>query len=734
MTVTVPFVQADASTEVQDSSWVRKTFLLDQSTLDANERYCAVFTNTLQNFEDTTLGGNICLNPFPQFTHYADPSLGSINLAHNPTNAGKQQTVHSLHDGLGMGMAYDEMYNQNRQMIHLQFGHIKFKGVLSFMLGMYDADAALLAKQGKTSLFYWLGKTALTLVTLPLQVLCIAAQAASFFFDRPTSQYAYLSPDMGTYWNRTTMMMNMFTTDMHITPALWRNSMTQRDRANNPIPDDVSGEDGADSADMVEYAYRISDKIFRKEGGIDMYLIGNKAQRMADARYKRLLELSEGVQSKDDWQAKLMAFVTNEKVKDPGGQGLREYLAKFHAKDNPFGGINRADTTDSAPAKTNNEDVTALNANAPAAAPATAPAAAPAAGAAPADGAPAAPEAPAITTKDTGAEQGFMSKFVQDAKGEWGLLKGWGSEGAEYLKADMHQGSQFICLRVDHTGSITDTFNSTTRESDLHNKLNSASKGFADMNFSFAGGNTGVGIIDAATHAVSEFAMGALDAVHLSGIAALFGAAYIDMPHHWDDSTASFPTNQYSFDCIPASGADLSRVIAMYVPAVLLLSAALPLSTGAQTYTAPYYCSVFDRGRCIIRLGIIDSLSLEWGTSTLGWNRDQKPLALKISFSVKDCSNIIHAPSTGSFDILKPWKNLFTDDTKFTDMVGMRSSLAMSEMIYPMQKLRLRMTTRALDYNSYFSRSHWSNAISSSQPMLILTSLFGSAPQANVRL
>ena len=143
MPVTVPFVSTQASSETLDSSWVRKTFLLDQSTLDANERYCAQLTNTLQNFEDTTLGGNICLNPWPQFTHYADPCLGTINIEHNPTNAGKQQTIHSLTDNLGMGMAYDEMYNQNRQMVHMQFGHIKFKGVLSFMLGMYDRSKSV---------------------------------------------------------------------------------------------------------------------------------------------------------------------------------------------------------------------------------------------------------------------------------------------------------------------------------------------------------------------------------------------------------------------------------------------------------------------------------------------------------------------------------------------------------------------------------------------------------------
>ncbi len=740
MAIRVPFVADNPNDEIKDVDWVRQTYLMSQETLDANERFCATFTPTLQNFEDTSLGGNLCLNPYPQFTHYADPCLGSINSDHNPTNAGKQETIHSIDTGLGMGHFYEEAFNSKRQMIHIQCGHIKFKGVVSFFLGMYDADAGMLARQGRTSIMYWLGKGLTTLITLPLQVLAVGGQAASFMFGRPTTQFAHLSPDMGTFWNRSTLIMNMFTTNLKITPPLWRNSVTQHFPDGTPVPDDINTSTMSpdptdpDPEDLVQYGYRMTGGIVRASGGLDMYLIANKAQRMANARYKRLLELSENVSSKEDWRNKLIAYINNEKVQDDpksAAFGLREYLAKFHESNNPFGGINRADMSDiPADSNINKEDVSNLSVEQVQAQQAQQPAGEEGAAT---EGGSGGADTSKITMNDTGKEQGFMAKFVKVSEEKWDLLKGWASEGSEYLAADMDHGSQYICLRVDHTGTITDTFNNSSRESEIATKINGTSKSFNDLSFSFAGGNTGFAIFDAATAAIGGFVKGALDAVHLSGLAAIFGAAYVDIPHHWDDSTATLPPLNYSFDCIPAAGDDLSRVIAMYVPATLCLAIGLPVSTGGATYTNPPYCQIFDQGRCIARLALMDSLSLEWGTANLGWNEDWKPLALKVSMSFKDMSNIYHAPAAASFDIFKPWKGVFTDDNKFTDFVGMRSSLAMADMLYPTQKLRLRMTARALDYGSFFSRSHWSNAISNSRPMTLLTSLFGDAHARAVR-
>jgi hypothetical protein len=81
----------------------------------------------------------------------------------------------------------------------------------------------------------------------------------------------------------------------------------------------------------------------------------------------------------------------------------------------------------------------------------------------------------------------------------------------------------------------------------------------------------------------------------------------------------------------------------------MLLAGALPLSTGKSSYTSPFICELYDRGRCQIRLGMVESLSISRGTSNLAFNLKGNALALQVSFSVVDLSSILHMPiSTGS--------------------------------------------------------------------------------------
>lgn len=698
----IPFIAADPSHEIKDTDWIRESFIIPQSDIDREDRFWSTFTSTDQDFQDTRLGGSLAVNPYPQFTHFADPCLSSVNRAHNPTNAGTMDTIHSIRDEWGTGHYYGEAFFENQQLIHIQCGHIRFKGVLSFFIGMYDAHAGLLARTGRTGITYWLGKTAMTLVTLPLQLYALAGQALSFVLNRPTSQYAYLSPSMGTYWNRATMIGNAFATNMRIVQPLWANNAA-RDDMDELIQSDDENEE------YREYAYRKTGGIVRRNGAIDYYLLANGPQRIANRMNQDIRKIAEEATSKEDHRKRIMEYITTKKVADPGGIPLRTYLEKFHTS--VFGNMDKADISD-IPSDLASEDLSTV----------TAPVAT--------EGGGEAGSGPAVV--DDSTVQGMMTKWVKKADGTWDALKGWATEGAEYFKADLDYGSQFVTFRVDDTGSVSESFTSSTRESEIQSTLNGFSKGWRSKAFSFAGGNTGIWILDQAKNAIGGFIGGALDAVHLSGLYALMGAAYVDIPHHWEDSVASLPTLNYSVDLVAASGSDLARLISIYTPVSLGLAIALPMSTGGATYTAPYYCQVYDRGRNIIRLGMMDTFSLEWGITNLPFNNSQKPLSCRMSFGFKDCSNILHAPADTGFDVLKPWKGVITDDTKFTDYLGMRSSLSMGDMLYPQRKLRLRMTKRALDYDSFFSRSHWSNAIANSKPVYLLAGLFGDAYSVNV--
>ncbi len=730
--MSIPFISANAAHETKDTDWIRESFIIPQADIDQEDRFWCTFTSTDQDFQDTRLGGSLAVNPYPQFTHFADPCLSSVNKAHHPSNAGNMDSIHTIRDEWGAGHYYHEAFFENQQLIHVQCGHIRFKGVLSFFLGMYDGHAGLLARTGRTGITYWLGKTAMTLVTLPLQIYSLAGQTLNFVLNRPTSQYAYLSPAMGSYWNRATMIGNAFATNMHIVQPLWSNTAGTDD-----MDEVLKGDD--ENEEYREYAYRKTGGVVTRNGAIDYYLLANGPQRIANRMNQEMRQIAEESTSKEDHRRRIMEYLTAKKVADPGGIPLRTYLEKFH--NSVFGNMDKADVAD-IPTDIASEDIAdvavtqntagqaAVSAD-PAAAAATPPAdgaAAPAEGEAAA--APPAPSGPEIV--DDSQAQGMMTKWVKGENGVFDRIRGWASEGAEYMKADLDYGSQFVTFRVDDTGSVSESFSSQTRESEIQSTLNGFSKGMRSKAFSFAGGNTGIWVVDQAKTALAGFVTGALDAVHLSGLYALMGASYVDIPHHWEDSTASFPTLSYTCDLIPASGNDLARLISIYTPVSLALAMGLPMSTGGATYTAPFYCQVYDRGRNIIRLGMMDSLSLEWGVTNLGFNNDFKPLSCRMSFGFKDMSNVLHAPADTGFDVLKPWKGVITDDTKFTDYLGMRSSLSMGDMLFPQRKLRLRMTKRALDYDSYFSRSHWSNAISNSKPAYLMAGLFGDAQAVNI--
>jgi hypothetical protein len=78
----------------------------------------------------------------------------------------------------------------------------------------------------------------------------------------------------------------------------------------------------------------------------------------------------------------------------------------------------------------------------------------------------------------------------------------------------------------------------------------------------------------------------------------------------------------------------------------MLLAGALPLATGAQSYTAPFICELYDRGRAQIRLGVIDSLQITRGTSNLSFDDNGNAMAIDVTFTVLDLSNLVYLPIT----------------------------------------------------------------------------------------
>ena len=688
-----PYISQVTGANLRDQDWVRKTFMMSAGNLNSSLQQWRTYTTASQKFTDTRLGGNFAINNPPQFTRFADIKNSGIAAINNGS---KYDNEH-----MGMGRYYSEAIDDNAQRINMTFGTPQYNGMLTFFTGFYDQDASLLARTGRADgIIYSLAKIAGTVITLPFAVFIALGDAASFFFGRNTSKYYYFQPSMGPYWNRVNLIANMFAVNMGLHPRLGQKNQS----ADVNKMDDVAT---PASSDYTAFASTVAPDIFRPQGGVDVYAVANKATRMADQYYTAMKQLGEGATDRADLTAKISAFLSTVKIKDPGSEGIDGYLIRYHtyAQGSKTFAFDDASTTaaPTADASSGGPTVTAQDANAATVADGTA-------GNAP--GTPPPSTQPSYRTKWQSAK-GAVADALENVPG-FGLganMLGAMVNNAPYLTADLREGSAYVTWRVENLGMVSESFSNATGDSEIAGTINGMSSSARNKRFDLSGGNTGIGIIDGIKNAVGDVAAGLLDGVQASGLLALAGSAFVDIPQIWTGSTAQFPTFNYTMELRSFYGNKLSRFTNMYVPLAMLLAAALPQSTGRQSYTGPMLCQLYHQGRGTVKLGLIDSLTVERGVGNMGFNNKHEVLGIDVHFSVKDLSSIMHAPIDCLFDPLKPWKGIFDDDNPFNDYMAVLGNLSMADQVYPLRKLAINLANKEMAVDSYFSWSHASNAL-----------------------
>jgi CTP synthase (UTP-ammonia lyase) len=140
----------------------------------------------------------------------------------------------------------------------------------------------------------------------------------------------------------------------------------------------------------------------------------------------------------------------------------------------------------------------------------------------------------------------------------------------------------------------------------------------------------------------------------------------------------------------------------------MLLAAALPLSTGAHSYTAPFLCQVFDRGRAQTRLGMIDSMSITRGKNNLAFNQIGEPMSVEVQFSVVELSSVLHMPIQQEFKVLDVGQ-IFERESLYNDYIAVLSSLSLAEQIYVGERIKIGLTKYLKNMDSYFSVAHAMN-------------------------
>lgn len=696
------------SSGIRDASWVRQSFMLDGKSLDENIRMWRTYSNVFNKFTNTSLGGNFSINNLPMYTQYADIMSPGVSI----NNA--QHANHGERNSTGMGRYYSEAIDDQAQLLHMRFGTPRYTGLISFFTSFYSHEAGMLAREGRVSFSYYIAKTATAIVTLPIQISVMLisglGQALNFLMGVPSSKYYYMVPAMGPYWNRANLIINNIAVTMGLVPLVFKNVGANEDAKQFPFGQTEAQE----NADYRAYAAKTYPGIFTDSGQIDIYRVANRAKRLQNARYSQLEQIGLKATSPQTLRNDLTNFITNTRITDPGGQDIRSYLSNFHGnvqgspeyaqKDSLSDKVNTMDMSEMSTTDVSTEGGTMGEGESSTGS---------------------TPGSVANMPNATNPEM-LSRRMPADDNGNENLVGGLINKlsPAQMFKADVAEGSQFVTFKVDYQGTSSESFSNSFGEAQISSTLNGLSNVAKQARFTFSDGNVGLDAVDAVVKSVKDFATGVLDGIYLGGLLALAGNALVDIPKVWETSSTQFPSMQYTMELRTWCGNKFSQFMNLIVPLALLLAGALPISTGPQSYTQPFLCEAYCKGRGQTRLGMIESLSVTRFAGNMGSNNEHQALGYDISFSIADLNSVLHMPIDVGFSIREPYKLIFDNDNAFKDYCSILGSSSLADQIYVSRKLLIRMTQAKMAIGSYWSWSRISNNFSNIATVQTIAGLF----------
>ena len=271
---------------------------------------------------------------------------------------------------------------------------------------------------------------------------------------------------------------------------------------------------------------------------------------------------------------------------------------------------------------------------------------------------------------------------------------------------------KFISFRLDKTTDSSESIGNSTGESSISQFINSKVSAARAIDFSTSQGKTGFTVIDNVADAVKGFVNGALETIDLTNLKDVFlhGSGYLDFPEVWQNSSFS---KSYNFQMTFRSpyGDPVSIFYSCYVPLAMLLAAALPRSTGKNSYTSPFLVKAYSKGMFAIPLGIIDSISIRRGADEFGWNRNQLPTVIEVSFTIKDLSPIMHIAATGDASF---FQEVLGQNSSFQEYLLTLSGIGYNERLLWRKNIGKRLRSAfEMRRNTWFSPiAYWPQVIS----------------------
>ncbi len=654
-----------------DSKWVNTRFMISDDELDnATDVKYRYWSTADDKFTDTSLGGNIAINSRPQFTPYADiPSPGRVASRN-------EVTVNGRTGNNGMGRYYSEAIDDNSELVYLSFGIPRFNSIFDFFSKSVDYVDSVIANTGRSPIGYragQLGGAIAMLVAFPVITLSIwfTKTVVGFLTGHGSFNYYYMEETMHTYWGSVNTIVTQMATELGLLiPELLDKDASQTNKI---------GSNYKFNQDAINNLKALMPGIISKENYIDVFAIATRAQTMANEQMLRDRALFESKQPQvDGIFGYLKRKFSSDGSGDPGSTTINAidsaisfetFIKKFTTDTTlPFakevdGSVDM--NTDTAKPDTNTK----------------------------------------ITSDDI-----KNARFLKDENGRYNnnadtsnLLK-----FAKAIDSGIKEGGAYAVFKVDYSGSVSESFSNSVGEIGTSGALKSLAKKSRDVKFNLSGGNVLGDTVSSIAGYVKDTVAGALDSVTFGAsnvVQTLLGGGYIDIPKKWDDSSYTPPSVNYRMQLVSPYANQISQLQNIYIPLALLLAGAMPQATGRASYTSPYLCKLFNKGKQKIDLGMITSLTITRGTSNLAFNKFKQALAIDVSFTVTDFSNILSAPVPSS--IFQTFSPELQDDTPFSKYISVICSRDLLTSKYAVPKAKINLSRKIMNIEQTFSPNSW---------------------------
>jgi len=653
---------------VLDSDWVSNSFMV--KTMDIEEKYqMDRFRSPVdEKFTDTTLGGNFSINVSPQFTRYADVRSGGILSGRKEVSVASIETSPGK---LGMGRFYGEVHDDNSTNAYLEFGIFKFNNTLFYLLSSVDFQQAVIANSGRSSYAFTAGKAfgtlalflAFPIITVSVLLVKTALNFATNMLASPGRfDHFYLKPVMFRYWATVNTLVSMMSTELGILSPLWDNDKKKADKIGAPLK--LEQEDLDSIREMMP-------GLITTHNAINVHAMVARGQIMynknRENRLKALDKMSKLNLSKPEEYELYRTGV--EKIQPVVPNDLWETLKEPINADKMFkddGFIKDLQKIkDDLVGKTKDTLENALAQN----------------------------------------KEGQVPKDVRPEDSE-----SWLTNSMTTAKSVYNEGARYAVFRVEHFGSISETFSNSTTTVGLDDKINSMGKTYRDLKFNIGGGE--VPGVSTLVKGIFEFGMGAVDGLTMgvsNVVAGFLAGATIETDKRWDGSTASLPNTTYKIPLRSPSAHPIAQLQNLYIPLASILAGVLPLSTGHKSYTSPFGCSMFIRGKQTINRGMITNVTVTRGVSSLPYNKQRRPLAIDVTFTVTDFSEIVSAPTAS--DLLDSGSTMFDDESGINRYIQSLCGRDLFSTTHIFDKGKIKFARWAQAHELVWTSEYWGSKI-----------------------